>query len=892
MLLPTNIATGRVTGQFIAGVVDGVDDDQDPDAVPAAGFVTFTASVPYLPDPTASPNPATILTTSVVAVLDNEGYLCTPAQGTLEPSYRGVRLIATDDPDLSVEGWTWNATYSFSTVAGQKLAIPTHSFAVPSDGVVDLTTAVKVPSSTGIGTEQAEALAASAQAAAIQSAQDAATAAQAAVDAAGAAQVTDANISALVGNPATDTADAVTALVVTAAADKLNVDDAINTYQSRAALDAAAAAKVSTGGTATNTAVKAIADASADTASGPKIPTSQKGAANGVATLDDTSNVPTAQLGAVAGIIAAQSPVVMAAAPNGTDDTTTLNTLIAANPGKTIRLRPGLTYKITDTLTVPSGTTIDGAGATIDATGLPTGSAFGQIVGIVAQGTVASSVAITDPIAQWSRVITGIASTTGLAAGDLVFVYNQEQPVPGMTRTDRDKGEIRTILTVDSSTQLTFVSGSTFAYGASGIGLQKITPAENVKLRGFSLKLGGVGKGHNGIRISYGRNVAVENVSIDGAEDVAVSLNTVTNGRVAGCSIRNSTNPSFTTSGYGVNVTDGSQHVIVDANNFYNCRHFVAGGGKWPTIYVDITGNHGEKSINGAYDCHEPAHYWTFRGNTGINCYGGFLIRGQYITVESNYIAEAAGKAYEVVTVDLVTEQRGIRIINNRAVNAALAGIWVDGKAAGGEPDSLKIDVEIRGNVLRNCGPDAILVRHFDGAIVAANSINAPSRHGILALGTASGTPSKRLTLDNNTISSPGGDGIQAQFVDDINGAGGTVTSPALYGYNFATCNRTRLTGVTVRNPVQSGIYLNGGAVHTVTGGTVTGGTSGSYDALRGSGASDVTVNGGYYAGPRAGVATTTGDRVIIIGVNATGAVAATKISSDATSKVLANNLP
>jgi len=58
----------------------------------------------------------------------------------------------------------------------------------------------------------------------------------------------------------------VTALVVTAAADKLNVDDAINTYQSRAALDAAAAAKVSTGGTATNTAVKAIADASAEAA--------------------------------------------------------------------------------------------------------------------------------------------------------------------------------------------------------------------------------------------------------------------------------------------------------------------------------------------------------------------------------------------------------------------------------------------------------------------------------------------------------------------------------------------------------------------------------------------------------------------------------------------------
>jgi len=310
LLLPSNISTGRVTGQFLAGVVDGLDDDQDPDAVPAAGFVTFTASAPYLPDPTATPNPATILMTSVVAVLDNEGYLCTPVEGTLEPSYRGVRLIATDDTDLSVTGWTWNATYKFTAVNGTALAIPAHSFALPSNGTVDLTTVVKVPSSTGIGTEQAEALAASAQAAAISAAQDAATAAQAAVDAADAAQVTDANISALVGNPATDTADAVTALVDAAAADKLNVDDAVGIYQSQASLDAAAAAKVGTGGTSLNGAVKSIADTSAAAAAAPKLDAataattyaaksvetskldaSQKGAASGVAPLDSASKL-------------------------------------------------------------------------------------------------------------------------------------------------------------------------------------------------------------------------------------------------------------------------------------------------------------------------------------------------------------------------------------------------------------------------------------------------------------------------------------------------------------------------------------------------------------------------------------------------------------------------
>lgn len=296
MLLPTNVSTGRVTGQFIVGVTDGDDADQDPDVIPAAGFVTFTASVPYLPDPTASPNPVTILQTSIVAVLDPEGYLCTPLTGSLDPGYRGVRLFATDDPDVSVVGWTWTATYKFATVAGAPLAIPTHSFAVPSDGTVDLTTVIKVPSSTGIGTEQAEALAASAQAAAVAAAASAAAAA-------GSAAVTDSNIADLVTTPDTDTATAVQAIAEAAAAEKLDADDAATTYQTLGGLDANAAAKVGTGGTSLNTAVKAIADAS----SGSKIPTSQKGAAFGVATLDVNSKVPVAQIPDLSATYAAKS---------------------------------------------------------------------------------------------------------------------------------------------------------------------------------------------------------------------------------------------------------------------------------------------------------------------------------------------------------------------------------------------------------------------------------------------------------------------------------------------------------------------------------------------------------------------------------------------------------
>ena len=226
MPLPANVSTGLVTGQFIVGVADGVDPDAEPDAIPATGTVTFTASTPYLPDPTASPNPVTIVNARVVAVLDGAGYLCTPLPTTPPTAgARGVRLIATDDPDVSVQDWTWGVEYSLrETPGGSYLPVAQHSIFVPSGGTTDLTTVMKVPSSPGVGTEQAEALAASA-------ASSAAVATQAALDAAGAAEstatgaavATQAALDAAGAAESTDQFDYVQALAARSKSTKLQI---------------------------------------------------------------------------------------------------------------------------------------------------------------------------------------------------------------------------------------------------------------------------------------------------------------------------------------------------------------------------------------------------------------------------------------------------------------------------------------------------------------------------------------------------------------------------------------------------------------------------------------------------------------------------------------------
>lgn len=155
--LPLNVSTGMVTGRFVIAAIDGADAAQEPDAIPASGTVTFTSPLTYAPDQTASPSPVTILFAPIVGVFDEEGYLFTPHPVTGEAMYRGVKLIATDDPDISVTDWTWTATYAFDSVAGVKPVIASHSFALPSGSTQDLTTLVQVPSSPDYGLPQAEA---------------------------------------------------------------------------------------------------------------------------------------------------------------------------------------------------------------------------------------------------------------------------------------------------------------------------------------------------------------------------------------------------------------------------------------------------------------------------------------------------------------------------------------------------------------------------------------------------------------------------------------------------------------------------------------------------------------------------------------------------------------
>lgn len=143
--LPSNVNYGTVVGRFLIAKSDGSDIDLYPDGAAAKGSVFFTPSVKKLLNIGAGPSPVTIIPATYEALLDSDGYLLG------EDGTPGVRLIATDDPDMNPTGWTWNVSYRLTDDQDIPVTgIPDFAMSLPTDGEIDLT--IVTPVSTGDGT--------------------------------------------------------------------------------------------------------------------------------------------------------------------------------------------------------------------------------------------------------------------------------------------------------------------------------------------------------------------------------------------------------------------------------------------------------------------------------------------------------------------------------------------------------------------------------------------------------------------------------------------------------------------------------------------------------------------------------------------------------------------
>jgi hypothetical protein len=133
--------------------------------------------------------------------------------------------------------------------------------------------------------------------------------------------------------------------------------------------------------------------------------------------------------------------------------------------------------------------------------------------------------------------------------------------------------------------------------------------------------------------------------------------------------------------------------------------------------------------------------------------------------------------------------------------------------------------------------------------------------------------------------------GGHAENVDDLESTGDRVLSSGNHGVEVQTCNRTSWSNLAVRAPTYSGMMINGGTIHSVAGPMISGGANASYDAIRATGTSHLSVSGGYLASLRYAVYATTTDWVTLTGIDMHDAAQAARFSLDATNKITAPNL-
>lgn len=129
-------AFGRVVGRFVTVVADTADPDQEPDIVPLTGTITFKLDQAKVVETDAVPQPMVIVSTPIEAVLDEQGYLCTP-DADRNPTYQGMYLLANNDPDIDPAVTTYTVSYMLF-LGPTNLPLASHSLSVVGGVTVDL----------------------------------------------------------------------------------------------------------------------------------------------------------------------------------------------------------------------------------------------------------------------------------------------------------------------------------------------------------------------------------------------------------------------------------------------------------------------------------------------------------------------------------------------------------------------------------------------------------------------------------------------------------------------------------------------------------------------------------------------------------------------------------
>jgi len=147
-VLPNEIPTGLVTGQYYFVNEDNIDADTDPELTVVSGKVTFTCEAT---DPLRMPTKkAVIIPMTFDAEFDSQGRLVPKGRTDV-----GIELPASNSPLFNPTGFTWKVEFDLLDVAtGYTVVLPSFSIFVPEGVTSDMVDLMPVSMQGGVLTTQ------------------------------------------------------------------------------------------------------------------------------------------------------------------------------------------------------------------------------------------------------------------------------------------------------------------------------------------------------------------------------------------------------------------------------------------------------------------------------------------------------------------------------------------------------------------------------------------------------------------------------------------------------------------------------------------------------------------------------------------------------------------
>lgn len=384
----------------------------------------------------------------------------------------------------------------------------------------------------------------------------------------------------------------------------------------------------------------------------------------------------------------------------GGDIQAAINAANVMSGGGKVYLPDGV-YNVDETITLYSNIHLELApNAVIDASGIaPNTPVF------TAVGSVGAPVNLTIDTAIKDLSIS-VADESGFASDDLILISSDLV----WRNTTPKAGELQFVKSVEPG-KLNLKDGVWDTYLLSdNAKVQKITPVENIRITGGTIKGGGTGLSQKALSFAYVLGVTIEDVVFQDFEERCVELLTcaqinIHKNRVQRVSANNLA--------YGVVLNNGCHWAVIQGNHFEDCRHAVAAGGSSSAYginrFVVVDSNTVYGTRDAGLDAHASSQFWTFSNNT-VTCADasngdGILFQGVDGNISGNTIVNPARTG--IFIQHLNNRTSNIEISNNKVINPGTQGIYVKTEGANSRFEG----VVVNGNNIRKASDRAIYLQ-------------------------------------------------------------------------------------------------------------------------------------------------------------------------------------